>query len=340
MAHNRLAATIDLLEKLVAFDTESAKSNLDIVAFVEGHLQTLGIASLRLPNAAGDKAALFATVGPARDGGVVLSCHSDVVPVAGQAWSSDPFKLRRDGDRLYGRGACDMKGFVAACLATMENYARQPLNAPIHFLMSYDEETTCLGPVDAINRFGGDLPRPAAVIVGEPTLMEVADAHKSISAFSTRVFGRAAHSSNPTLGASAIEGAAALIGELYRYAEELLSQGDPSGRFDPAASTVSVGVIEGGTARNILAERCAFQWEFRGLPDAPRDAALRRLEAYAESVVLPRMRGHAPESRVETSVYNEVPGLAPEPGSRAETIALRLTRLPAALRRVACRRTS
>ena len=203
MAQDRLAATIGILEKLVAFDTESTKSNLDIVAFVENHLTGLGVTTLRLPNAAGDKAALFATVGPARDGGVVLSCHSDVVPVAGQAWSSDPFRLRREADRLYGRGACDMKGFVAACLATMESYARQPLNAPIHFLMSYDEETTCLGPVDAINRFGSDLPRPGAVIVGEPTLMEVADAHKSVVAFSTKVFGRAAHSSNPPLGASA-----------------------------------------------------------------------------------------------------------------------------------------
>ena len=142
-----------------------------------------------------------------------------------------------------------------------------------------------------------DLPRPGAVVVGEPTLMEVADAHKSITAFSTRVFGRGAHSSNPYAGRERNRGrGGADRRTLSLFADELLAQGDPSGRFNPAASTVSVGVVEGGTARNILAERCAFQWEFRGLPDAPRDAALRRLEAYADNVVLPRMRAFAPES--------------------------------------------
>ena len=324
--HERLEATIALLDRLVAFDTESAKSNLDLVAFVEAYLSSIGVMSVRLPSAEGDKAALFATVGPARDGGVVLSCHSDVVPVAGQAWSADPFRLRREGGRLTARGACDMKGFLAACLAMMETFARAPLSAPVHLLMSYDEETTCLGPLDAIARFGAGFPRPGAVIVGEPTLMQVADAHKSVAAYTTTVFGRAAHSSNPALGANAIDGACALVADLAAFADELREQGDASGRFDPAASTVSVGLIEGGTARNILAERCAFHWEFRGLPDSAPDVALRRLDDAARERVLPRMRVHAPESRVETSADVEVPGLAPEPDSRALTLGLRLTR--------------
>lgn len=326
MSAQRMEATIELLGRLIAFDTESSKSNLEIVGFIEDYLRARNVAFTRVPNAAGDKAALFATIGPMRGGGIVLSGHTDVVPVAGQAWTSDPFAMRRAGGRLYGRGACDMKGFGAIALAMIEEFQQAPLRAPIHILLSYDEETTCLGPVDTIARFGADLPRPAAVIVGEPTGMRVADAHKSVATYITRVHGHEAHSSNPALGANAIEGACALVSELYRYADELAALGDPSGRFDPAASTIGVGTIHGGTARNILAKECAFHWEFRGLPGAARDSALRRLEEYSARVVLPRLTRHAPLARIETRIEVEVPGLAPEPGSMAETLAYKLAR--------------
>ena len=326
MSVERLEAAIWLLERLVAFDTESSKSNLALIAAVEDHLRARDVNYVKVPNAAGDKAALFATIGPMCDGGVVLSGHTDVVPVAGQVWTSDPFQLRRADGRLYARGACDMKGFDAIALAMIEEFQQLPLTRPIHILLSYDEETTCLGPVDTIRRFGVDLPRPGAVIVGEPTLMQVADAHKSVATYVTQVRGREAHSSNPALGANAIEAASALIGELYRFMDASLAAGDPASRFAPGASTVSVGTIQGGTARNILARDCAFHWEFRGLPGVAQDAALRHLEAYAEREVLPRLRRYAPEAGIETLTEVEVPGLAPAPGSPAEALAFKASR--------------
>jgi acetylornithine deacetylase len=257
---------------------------------------------------------------------VVLSGHTDVVPVAGQNWTSDPFTLRRADDKLYGRGACDMKGFDALALAMIPEFQRANLRTPIHILLSYDEETTCLGPVDTIARFGADLPRPGLVIVGEPTMMAVADAHKSVATFTTIVHGHEAHSSKPALGANAIEGACALVSELYRLADELDALSDPATRFDPPNSTISVGTIHGGTARNILARTCTFLWEFRGLPGIPADWALRRLEEFARESVEPRLQRHAPDARVASTMDVSVPWLAPEPGSPAETLALKLTR--------------
>ena len=323
----RLAAAIGILERLVAFDTESSKTNLPLVAYVEELLRGRGVPYVVVPDDTGEKAAIFATIGPMKDGGVVLSGHTDVVPVAGQTWTSDPFTLRRAGDRLYARGAVDMKGFDAVCLAMIEEFQQAPLKAPIHILLSYDEETTCAGPLDTIARFGRDLPRPGAVIVGEPTQMHVADAHKSIATFRTTVRGHEAHSSKPHLGANAIQGAAALVHDLYVFADELATGvGGRDERFDPPTSTLSVGVIQGGSARNILAKECAFHWEFRGLPGAPQDLALARLQAHAREVVLPRLRRYAPDAAIETIVEVEVPGLSADPGCAAETLALKLGR--------------
>lgn len=315
-----------ILQALVRFDTESSKSNLPLIDWVESYLGGLGVPFVRVPDVTGEKAAIFATIGPMRDGGIVLSGHSDVVPVEGQIWSSDPFALRREDGRLYGRGTCDMKGFCAVALAMAAEWRHLPLTSPIHILISYDEETTCLGPVDTIARFGADLPRPRAIIIGEPTSMQVVDAHKSVATYRTTVIGHEAHSSKPALGANAVEGACELVGELYRIGRTLAAAGDPTGRFDPPASTVHVGTIQGGTARNILARECTFHWEFRGLPGVAPDLARRALDAYARDVLLPRLRSTAPDADVVTTTEIEVPGLAPETGSPAETLALKLTR--------------
>src|SRR5580693_5938737 len=310
-AEDRLAVSLALLERLIGFDTESAKSNLPLVAAVEAYFNELGVDYVKVPNAAGDKAALFATIGPKVDGGVVLSGHTDVVPVEGQTWTSDPFKLRREADRVYGRGACDMKGFDAICLGMIPEFQQARLASPVHILLSYDEETTCRGPLDTIARFGADLPRPGAVLVGEPTSMQVADAHKSVVGYATIVHGHEAHASKPSLGASAVEAACDLVTELYRLAGELAASGDPSGRFDPPASTVHVGTIHGGTARNIMARLCTFRWEFRALPGVEQDLALRRLEDYAARVVTPRLTRYAKDAFIETVTEVEVPGLKP-----------------------------
>jgi acetylornithine deacetylase len=315
-----------LLERLMSFETESDKTNLPLIDFVEDYLRGEGVAVLRAPNATGDKAALLATIGPAADGGIVLSGHTDVVPVEGQKWSSDPFKLRLAEGRLFGRGACDMKGFAAIALAMIPVFKTAGLKRPIHILLSYDEETTCEGSLDFIRRFGEDIPRPGAVIVGEPTMMEVADAHKSIATFRTIVIGHEAHSAKPFLGASAVACAADLVGEIYRLGVTYEAPERLNARFDPPYSTLHVGTIHGGTARNILARECMFHWEFRGLPGASTMAPLRHLETYIAEVALPRLTRFVTGPKVETIVEADIPGLAAAPGSAAETLALKLTR--------------
>lgn len=325
MSETIRAEAIKLLERLVSFDTESDKSNLALIDFVENWLGQSGVKVLRAPNRAGDKAALLATIGPKVDGGVVLSGHTDVVPVAGQKWTGDPFVLREAGGRFYGRGACDMKGFDAIALAMAPYFKAANLRRPVHILLSYDEETTCLGSLDFIARFGKNLPRPSTVIVGEPTMMEVVDAHKSIATFMTTVTGFEAHSSNPALGANAVAAACEIVAEIGRLADSYAAERN-NPRFDPPWSTLHVGTIHGGTARNILARQCAFHWEFRGLPGDSAGAALRRVEDYIDKAALPRLRRYVQGPSVETLVEVDIPGLAAEPGSAAETLALKLTR--------------
>lgn len=315
---------LELLERLVAFDTESSKSNVALIDFVAGYLDGWGVPYVRVPNAAGDKEALFATLGPTADGGVVLSGHTDVVPVTGQAWTTDPFRLRVADGKAYGRGAVDMKGFDALALALVPEALAADLKRPIHILLSYDEETTCLGVADTIARFGADLPRPGAVIVGEPTGLQVADAHKSIVTYHTTVHGHEAHSAKPMLGANAVMAAADLIAELNRIADAMVARGDASGRFDPPNTTVHVGTIQGGTARNILPKLCAFHWEFRGLPDLDRGEIPALFEAACARVTRERLNRYGAYGRIETVEEVAVPGLAPDPGSEAERLALRL----------------
>ncbi|MEZ0167282.1 acetylornithine deacetylase [Microvirga sp. TS319] len=315
---------LEMLAKLVAFDTESDKSNLALIDFVEAYLRSWNVPFVRVPNGTGDKAALYATIGPQDKGGVVLSGHTDVVPVAGQPWTSDPFTLRIENGRAYGRGAVDMKAFDALALALIPEFQAADLKTPIHIMLSYDEETTCLGVVDTIRRFGQDLPMPKAVIVGEPTMLEVVDAHKSVVTFTTTVHGLEAHSSKPYLGASAVMTAAELIAELNRIGDEMMERGDISGRFDPPYTTVHVGVVSGGTARNIISKSCTFHWEFRGLPSQDPHEIPDRLEAFVQNVALKRLTRFGDFGHIETKIHAHVPGLAPEPGSFAETLALRL----------------
>lgn len=321
-----LERAIELTGRLVAFDTESSKSNLALVDFVETYLREQGVPFVRAPNETGDKAAIFATIGPQIDGGVILSGHTDVVPVAGQDWSGDPFALRREGSRLLGRGAVDMKGFDAVCLAMIPEFKAAALSRPIHILLSYDEETTCRGPLDLIARLGRDLPRPAAALIGEPTSMRVADAHKSVTTFLTRIVGHEVHSANLHHGVSAVHSAVLLAGELLRIGEELAAAGDPSGRFDPPFSSIHIGTIHGGTARNIVAKDCAFEWEVRGLPGTrASEFVLERLQEVTCRLV-ERSFSAFPGTSVDTQIEVEVPGLAPQPGSAAESLGLRLAR--------------
>jgi acetylornithine deacetylase len=321
----QIAEAKALLARLIAIDSVSDLSNLPVVDFVQGYLSSHGLTSRRAPNAAGDKAAILATIGPRVDGGVVLSGHTDVVPVDGQIWVSSPFKLREAFGRLYGRGACDMKGFDACVLAMAPVFRDAGLKQPVHIVLSYDEETTCLGSRDVIAWFGKDEPFPAAVIVGEPTMMAVADAHKSIATFRTLVTGHEAHSALPALGANAIAAAADVVSEIGRLARAY-EEGPLDPRFAPPFSTLHVGIIRGGTARNILARECAFHWEFRGLPGVPTASALAKVQAFVDEVAAPRLTRFVSGPSIVTAIEVDVPPLAAEPGSAAEALALRLTR--------------
>ncbi|MCC0003103.1 MAG: acetylornithine deacetylase [Methylobacteriaceae bacterium] len=322
-ANATLERALEIAEELIAFDTESSKSNLALIDRVEFYLKRFGVPFVRAPNRTGEKAAIMATIGPMVDGGVVLSGHTDVVPVEGQAWTGDPFRVRRADGRLYGRGACDMKGFDAVCLAMVPEFQAADLARPIHILLSYDEETTCAGSLDLIRRFGADLPRPALTLVGEPTSMEVADAHKSVSTYRTRVRGRESHSAKIHQGVSAVHVAAELIGELERIGAEIAAQSATSDRFDPPVSTVHVGVISGGTARNIMARDCEFLWEFRGLPGVSLRTAYNKFMLACDEVAARRFAAF-PDCEIVTEIEVEIPALGPEPGSAAETLALRL----------------
>ncbi|MCW5732367.1 MAG: acetylornithine deacetylase [Alphaproteobacteria bacterium] len=316
---------LDMIARLVAFDTTSRNSNLELIHFVRDYLDGHGIASTLIHDTSGAKANLFATIGPESDGGVVLSGHTDVVPVDGQPWESDPFRVfERDG-LLYGRGTADMKSFCAVALSLVPEFRAAALKVPVHLAFSYDEEVGCLGVHGLVDHLRRNGPRPSAIVVGEPTEMQVVDAHKSMFLARTTVFGLEAHSSATHRGVNAIVAAAELIAELERVGEELKRTDNPdAARFDPPHDTLSIGLIEGGTATNIIPRRCCFHWGQRSIPGNDTHLAYRRLQEYCEKVLLPRMRAIHPEASVENEILITAPGLRPEPGSPAEQLSLAL----------------
>lgn len=324
MSTRPASATIDILERLVSFDTTSSRSNLDLTHWVREYLAGHGVAAEIVPNAEGDKALLFARIGPDGVPALALSAHTDVVPVTGQAWSTDPFTLVERDERLYGRGSCDMKGFIAVVLAAVPALKAARLARPVQIVLTYDEETSMDGVADALRAVGTAWQPPLAVIVGEPTLMQVVDAHLSIAGLRMTITGRAAHSSLPQLGASAVLAAHEIIGELQRIQAEFTAAGDPTGRFTPPHSTLNVGRVEGGTAHNIVPARCFLEFSMRGVPGTDIEAAIDRVMDFANGPVLARLRETAPEAGIEIERWLLAPALAPETGSDAERIAMRL----------------
>ncbi|MDR3498839.1 MAG: acetylornithine deacetylase [Parvibaculum sp.] len=319
--------TREMIEKLISFDTTSRNSNLELIAFVEDYLSGHGIASRLIANEDDTKANLFATVGPAdKAGGIVLSGHTDVVPVDGQDWSSDPFKVvERDG-KLFGRGTSDMKSFVGAALAAVPDFLARGPEVPIHFALSYDEEVGCLGVRPMIDAVLRTMPKPQVVIVGEPSDMKVVNAHKGIQSYNTTVTGLEFHSSQTHQGVSAIQHASELISHLMELAEEMRKRGDASGRFQPPYTTINVGIIKGGTALNIIPKSCSFLWEYRPLPDADPEEIITRFNAFAAEKVLRRMRAVHAGANIETVVRAQSPGLAATEGDPGETLVMKLAR--------------
>ena len=305
------------LARLVAFPTVSSDSNLSLIDDVERFLIARGARCRRTWNDEGTKANLFAQLGPDVAGGVVLSGHTDVVPVTGQDWQTDPFELVEREGRLYGRGSADMKAFSAVALACLARIEAAELKKPLYLALSYDEEVGCLGVDRMIDDALQHFARPDFAIIGEPTRMQIVRAHKSINVFETRVTGQAAHSSQPHRGAGAILAAARII-ERLRQLGEARRASAAGGGFEPPWTTVQVGRIEGGTAVNILPSECRFLWEYRALPDEPADAILTEIEDFVQAQVLPDLREFAPGASVETTTIARVPSLMPDPEARCE----------------------
>jgi acetylornithine deacetylase len=310
-----------LLANLVAFDTTSAKTNIPMIEFIEAFLAERGIASTRVPTADGLKSSLFATIGDVNaPGGIGLSGHTDVVPVTGQDWSSDPFTLTERDGRLYGRGTCDMKGYLACMLAAVPLFQARSLSVPIHFLFSYDEEVGCIGVKPMVNLLGVTLPKPALVIVGEPTTMGVVDAHKGAARFRTTVTGREAHSSMPHIGVNAIHMAGLCVGELSRL-EENLRAAERNTRFNPAYSTLQIGLIEGGRAQNIVPRHCSFTWEIRSLPGFDSGPLEQQFQDFVDQRCLPMMQAIGTDTGIETVTMNRVPAFFSGESSEAVLLA-------------------
>jgi acetylornithine deacetylase len=314
-----------MLEKLISFPTVSRDSNMDLINFVRAYLGEYGIESRLVPNEDGSKANLYASVGPAVPGGVVLSGHTDVVPVDGQEWTTDPFRLvERDG-LLVGRGTADMKGFIAIGLALVPDMLAAGIKKPIHFALSYDEEVGCIGAPYMIEHMVANLPRPRAVIVGEPTSMKVVTEHKGSISFHTHVSGHSVHSAYVDRGVSAVVTGARLVTFLDDMMQENIARVDPQNPFDPPFTTVHTGVIEGGTAPNIVAKDCRFTTDIRSISDDDPEAYFHRFQAHIKDTVEPTMRQVVPETGIDLTNYRYVPGLKRESDGEAERLSRQIT---------------
>jgi len=316
-------SALDLTRTLIGFDTTSRGSNLDLISFAQDLLEKSGGRCRRTPDASGTKTNLFASFGPDGDGGIVLSGHTDVVPVDGQDWSSDPFKAEvRDG-LLYGRGACDMKSFLGVALSLLPEIARAKLSRPLHFALSYDEEVGCAGVSGLLDDLKAQNLKPALAIIGEPTCMKIVGAHKGGAKLVTHCRGREHHSSAPEKGANAVMMAGEFVALLDDVWNGLRADADP--RFDPPHSTVQATVISGGTAVNILAREADVTWEYRCLPDRDPQKILDAVAARAGAEILPKYRARAPEAAFTTKLHAQYPGLTMDEDSPAVRLARELT---------------
>jgi acetylornithine deacetylase len=317
--------TSEMLARLVAFRTVSRDSNLGCIAFIRDYLAGFGIDATIIPNADGTKANLYATIGPKVPGGIVLSGHTDVVPVESQAWTTDPWTLTERDGKLYGRGTCDMKGFVAIALTAAASAARMTLARPLYLALSYDEELGCAGAPSMVEAMAASLPLPEAVIVGEPSELRVVSGHKSSLSFFTRVTGHTVHSSEVHRGVSAVMVAARLVTWFDDTMARNRAEADPASPFDPPYATLHCGQIQGGTAANVVASKCEFVTDIRAAPPDDAWAFKRRYEAHVHEQIEPAMQAVAPDSSVSIVHRGFVPGLRPVYNSPAERLVRAIT---------------
>ncbi|WP_432448336.1 acetylornithine deacetylase [Aliiroseovarius marinus] len=314
-----------ILKDLIAFPTVSADSNLAMISYMEDHLETCGARVEVFHDPTGQKANLFATLGPDVDGGLVLSGHSDVVPVTDQDWSSDPFEMvERDG-RLYGRGTCDMKGFIAATLAMAPHFARTPRSSPIHFAFTYDEETGCIGAGHLAQSLSERGIRPSMAIIGEPTMMRIIEGHKGCYEYSTHFQGLEGHGSAPDLGVNAVEYAVRYVARLLELRDQLKAKAPEDSRFDPPWTTLNVGALHGGSVHNVIAPKAKVDWEMRPVQNSDAQYVKQAIDTYCTDTLLPAMQAVYPDASIETEIIGEVAGLIPVDGNEAKRILTELT---------------
>ncbi|MGF6660449.1 acetylornithine deacetylase [Paraburkholderia atlantica] len=314
-----------LLERLIGFATVSRDSNLELIGFVQQYLADLGVQSELFHNDERTKANLFATIGPRDRGGIVLSGHTDVVPVDGQAWTVEPFLLTEKEGRLYGRGTADMKGYIASVLAAVPAFLRMKLEVPVHLAFSYDEEVGCLGVRPMLAELEKRAHKPRMCLIGEPTELKPVLGHKSKLAMRCHVKGAACHSAYAPQGVNAIQYAARLINRLEQIGDELAQPEHHDARFDPPFSTVQTGVINGGRALNIVPAECEFDFEVRGVPGFDSSRVVDQLQTYAAAELLPKMRAVQPDTDVRVQMLNAYPGLATSPDSDAARLLAMLS---------------
>jgi acetylornithine deacetylase len=317
-------ATLDILERLIAFDTTSNRSNQDLITWVEAYLEARDVPFWRVDGPDGTKSNLLAQIGPDVPGGIVLSGHSDVVPVDGQAWTSDPWTMIRRGSRLYGRGVADMKGFIALALALIDTDAVAALRRPLMIALTYDEEVGCLGAPHLLDRLGDFVRTPALAVIGEPTSMKVVSVHKGMRVFEVTVTGREAHSSQRDQGISAIAAALPLMALVTRMDAEAKQAIRPDDPCRPPGTTLTVGIVQGGTASNIVAGHCRFRWDLRAPSEAEADgyeARFRLAMAEADAAI----RAQAPEGGITLARLASAPPLELDRDGAAETFVRPLT---------------
>ena len=319
------ASAIEILTRLIAFDTTSRNSNLPLIEWVEAYLDAHGVPHERVLDPTGTKACLWATVGPKDKPGYVLSGHTDTVPIDDQDWATDPFVLTEIGSRLYARGTSDMKGFAAVCLSKIPAMQAAPLTRPIHLCLSHDEEVGCIGVRNALARIDELAPvAPVAAFVGEPTDMAVVVAHKAKWSYRCTIRGHACHSSLAPKGVNAVEAAAEVITKIRAIGRRFETDGPFDPLYDVPFSTSHVGPIRGGTALNIVPEHCTFEFEFRMLAGIDHQPFEDELRAFVKAEIEPWMKARDPATGIDIELVNGFPGFDTPPESEATVLAKRL----------------
>jgi len=315
-----LDKTVSILTDLVEYPSVSSVSNLEIINYLSDKIKSLGGKVDIMTTEDNKQANIFCTIGPEIDGGIVLSGHTDVVPAKELNWNSDPFKLTKKDNLLYGRGTCDMKGFIASTIAATEILKNKKLKYPVHFSFTYDEEIGCFGARHLAKELKKYEYKPSMVIIGEPTNMEIIEAHKGDCEYTTCFHGIEGHASNPEKGLSAIQYGSLFTNKLFELANELKKRAPSDSPFNPPWTTIQAGKIEGGVAHNVIAGQCSIDWEMRPINEEDKNFVKNNLSTYCKNKLIPEMQSKFSKAKIETEIIGEIPGLIPKKDNQARVI--------------------